>query len=97
LKVIEQSADFLVVNQLLAERYIFSLTLPDHNQGTRNVAGSYQALLRRPALLVTSKVGYFAFRNVPVRIIALQGDPQKLEIAATRFESLPDVELRITP
>jgi len=97
LKVIEESADFLVVNELLAERYIFSLTLPGQSQFTRDVAAKYQALLRRPALLVTSKVGYFAFRNLPVRIIALQGDPHELEIAATRFGSLPDAKLQIAP
>jgi hypothetical protein len=96
LKVIEEGANFLVVNELLAQRYIFSLTLPNQDQFTRHVAANYEALLRRPALLVTSKVGYFAFRNLPLRIIPLRGDTRELEIAAMRSRSLPDVELRIS-
>jgi hypothetical protein len=94
LEVIEKSVDFLVINELRAQTYIFSLTLSGQ-RGTRQTAVNYDALLRRPALLITSSAGRFAFRNVPVRIIALQGDPRELDRAVMRFKSVPDIELRI--
>jgi hypothetical protein len=97
LKEMEQIADFLAVNELLAELYVFSLALPNQDQLTRRTAAKYEALLRRPALLITSKVGYFSFRNLPVRVIALHGDTHDLELAATRFASLPDIALHFMP
>jgi 4-amino-4-deoxy-L-arabinose transferase-like glycosyltransferase len=95
LKVIEASADFLVVNELTAEIYLFSRMLPNQDQATKQAAGNYEALLRYPAIRVTSKVGYFAFRNPPIRIIALQRYTREFTMAMMRFGSVPDIELQI--
>jgi hypothetical protein len=63
----------------------------------RGRALAYEALMKRPALRITSKAGDFAFRNVPHRITALGGDPHELEAAAQRFASIPDIQLELVP
>jgi hypothetical protein len=73
---------FIVIQELSAKQYIKSLSLWGQTNIMRERARAHQVLMQRPALRVTSKDGSFAFRNVPHRIIALGGDPCKLEQAA---------------
>jgi hypothetical protein len=97
IKVIEDELQFLVVNELFAQQYIRSMTLSGQSESIRRIGRAYAVLLKRPALMITSRVGSFAFRNVPYRIIALRGDPHSLAIAVTHIGSFPDIELRLMP
>lgn len=94
---IERAPGFIVINELFAEQYLKSLSLRGQKRVIRHRGDVYQALLQRPALRVTSRAGNFAFRNVPYRIIALEGDPEELAQAAQQFASLPDVEVQFVP
>ena len=94
---IEQWPGFIVLNELFAEQYLKALTLRGQQRIMRERAKSYEALMKRPALRVTSTAGSFAFRNVPHRIVALGGDPTALAAAAERFADEPDIKLDVVP
>ena len=94
---IEQWPGFIVLNELFAEQYLKALTLRGQQRIMRERAKSYEALMKRPALRVTSTAGSFAFRNVPHRIVALGGDPAALAAAAERFADEPDIKLEVMP
>ncbi|MGB6968324.1 MAG: glycosyltransferase family 39 protein [Methyloceanibacter sp.] len=97
IETIEQLPGFTVINELFAAQYIEALSLSGQKRPMRQRARAYEALLRRPALRVSSKAGRFAFRNAPYRIVALQGDPQALKAAAERFAAIPGIELDLVP
>jgi hypothetical protein len=94
---IERTAQFLVINELFAEQYIYSLTLPGQSEDTRRKAAAYAALLRRPALLIVSTAASFAFRNTPYRIVALGGNAESLALAVARVGPLSNIEFRLLP
>jgi hypothetical protein len=94
---IEQWPGFIVLNELFAEQYLKALSLPGQQRIMRERAAIYEVLMKRPALRVTSSAGSFAFRNVPHRIVALQGDPTALAAAAERFAATPDIQLNVVP
>ena len=94
---IEQWPGFIVLNELFAEQYLKALSLRGQQRIMRERAKSYEALMKRPALRVTSTAGRFAFRNVPHRIVALGGDPAALAAAAERFSATPDIKLDVLP
>jgi 4-amino-4-deoxy-L-arabinose transferase-like glycosyltransferase len=97
IETIEQSPGFIVLNERFAEQHIWALSLPGQKDIMRGRALAYEALMKRPALRITSKAGDFAFRNVPHRITALAGDPRELEAAAQRFATIPDIQLEVLP
>ena len=92
---IEESARFLVMNELWAKQSVYSLSLQHQDERRRRVGSAYEALLTRPALIVASSAGSFAFRNVPYRIVALKGDPRELTTAAMRFAVIPSIHLQL--
>jgi hypothetical protein len=94
---IEQWQGFIVLNELFADQYLKALSLPGQQRIMRERAKSYEALMKRPALRVTSTAGSFAFRNVPHRIVSLGGDPAALAAAAERFAATPDIQLDVVP
>jgi hypothetical protein len=96
-EVIENWPGYIVVSEPFAELYLRSRSLPDQYTSTRQRAETYVVLMQRPALVVRSKAGSYAFRNVPQRIIALSGDPHALEQAAEQFASVPDIQLEFVP
>jgi Dolichyl-phosphate-mannose-protein mannosyltransferase len=94
---LEASPGFIILNDLFADQYLEALSLSRQKKVMRERGETYEALLKRPALRVSSTAGRFAFRNAPYRIVALQGDPAALAAAAKRFASLPDIQLDFVP
>src|SRR5262249_34101638 len=94
---VEQSRGVVVLNELIAEEYVLALTLSGQKPNMRECAESYAALMRHPALRVSSTTGGFAFRNAPYRIVALQGDPKPLAAAAARFAATPGIQFELVP
>jgi hypothetical protein len=94
---IEQLPGFIVLNELFAEQYLKALSLRGQQRIMRERAKTYQALMKRPAMRVTSTAGSFAFRNVPHRIVALGGDQAALTAAAERFAATPNIKLEVLP
>jgi 4-amino-4-deoxy-L-arabinose transferase-like glycosyltransferase len=90
-----ESAQFVVINELWAKRSVYSLSLPGQGVEGRRRGAAYKALLTHPALLVTSRAGSYAFRNVPYRIIALKGNFQELTGTARRFAMVPTIHLQV--
>ena len=94
---IEQWPGFIVLNELFAEQYLEALTLRGQQRIMRERTKSYEALMKRPSLRVTSTAGSVALRNVPHRIVALGGDPAALAATAERFADEPDIKLDVVP
>lgn len=92
-----ETPGFLVVNDLFAEQYLRAATLRGQTPAMRKRSAAYAILMSRPALLVSSSAGRFAYRNVPYRVIALGGDPQLLAVAAEQAPPGPDITLRFIP
>ena len=88
---------FLVVNELFADQYVKSLSLSLQTPIKLKRAAAHEALMRRPALRVTSTAGSFAFRNPPYRIVALSGDPRALADVAKAYRDIPDISLEVVP
>jgi hypothetical protein len=91
------SPGFLVVNDLFAGQYLRALSLHGQTPVMRNRSAAYDILMKRPALLISSTAGNFAYRNVPYRLIPLGGDPRLLEEAAKQAPPGPDIALQFVP
>jgi len=91
----EQTAGYGAVKEAFAQLYLYSITLPDQPESVRQVSAQYAALMRRPALLITSTAGSFAYRNMAIRIVALKGDAESLARAVATIGPVAGVELRL--
>jgi hypothetical protein len=97
IEIIENAAQFAVINELFAREYVRSTTLGGQPEDVRKIAAGYAALLERPGVTIASTAGSYAYRNTPYRIVVLQGSPTRLAAAVASIGPMPDIEFRLLP
>jgi hypothetical protein len=84
LSAIAPASEYVVVAEPIAARFMRAASFPDQPSVVRDYTMRYGALMERPSIIVRSTVGTFSYRNVPVRIVALRGDIDRLKATLER-------------
>ena len=88
--------DFIVIWEPVAQHILEANRLGNQPLDVREAADLLTAIIERPALLITSKIGRFSYRNVPIRIVALNGRPEQLAAVVTLRGDWPAQEVTLT-
>jgi hypothetical protein len=97
LSAIEDSTEYVVIVQEIADRFVKAGAFPNQPDVVRRYASAYGELLARPAILVESTAGSFSYRNMPVRIVALRSTAERLAAVLARLGPLPQTRLTLVP
>jgi hypothetical protein len=95
LAAIGDSTEYVVVVQATADRFVKSDSFPRQPDIVRRYADGYGDLLGRPAVLVESTASSFSYRNVPLRIVALRSNAERLEAVLAKLGPLPQTRLTL--
>ena len=97
LSKIDGATDYVVLVQGTAKRFAQSSSFARQSDRARGYARAYGELLARPAILVKSTAGSFSYRNVPLQIVALRSDAERLGAVLAKLGPLPDARLTLLP
>jgi hypothetical protein len=94
---IEQSMDFVIMVESIAQRYIIAHSFSHQPAVLHDIANRYVAMLNLPAIVVTSTAGTFSYRNLSLRVVALHGSSDRLAAIIAKVGPLPQTDLRLVP
>jgi len=86
--------DFIVLREPAVDRILERVSYGNQPHRVNVSAEFLSQLRRRTGLLIESEGGWFSYRNVPMRIVTLKGDPQNL--AAAMAAVARDYPVRLT-
>ena len=86
---IDPAIAYVLIAESVARRFIAAGSFPRQPDDVYAAADRYRAMFNRPALIVTSTAGAFSYRNMPLRIVALRGGPERLRAVAASLGHLP--------
>ena len=90
------SNDFLVLVEPIVLNILEAERKGSQPADVGRMAGALSKLMDRPALLIESSIGRFSYRNLPIRIVALNGSAKDLAAAAEIKGNWPDGDVTLT-
>jgi len=90
------SYDYMVILESVAQQIIEANRLGHQPSDVREAADLLSKIMERPALLITSPIGQLSYRNLPLRIVALNGPSDQLAAAAVRRREWPERYVTLT-
>jgi hypothetical protein len=97
LTTIDGATDYVVLVQETADRFARTTTFAHQSDPVRAYARAYDELLAQPAILVESTAGSFSYRNVPLRVVALSSNADRLAAVLAKLGPLPQTRLTLVP
>jgi hypothetical protein len=90
------SYDYMVILESVAQQIIEANRLGNQPSDVREAADLLSKIMERPALLITSPIGQLSYRNLPLRIVALNGPSEQLAAAVERRRDWPERYVTLT-
>jgi hypothetical protein len=92
---IDLSLEYILTAESVARRFIDADSFPYQPDDVYTTSGRYRAMFNRPAIVVTSTAGAFSYRNMPLRIVALRGNSERLRAIIAMVGHLPQTNVAL--